>query len=230
VKNKNDIIEAAVYLILLGGCLCYLGNKFHLEKVFARQTAPPVTSDQIANDKAALQASIIDSFTKTATLEADSQAYTDQQLAALTTQQTAEQTQLDQQQGTIGTMGGQINASNTTIEAVAQQAALALKLGQSQADYPYAGITVAANSSGQLNLSFTTLKPMAVWVNYGGSTAPYTTRGGGCVVTGTLAPPSPVALGTTFSFILPTNAAPHGCLKLLGQDGNGSEWDHGVVY
>jgi hypothetical protein len=144
--------------------------------------------------------------------------------------------QLADVQALLTAQQAQLKDIQAQAEAAAQQAAQALALAKAMADYPYSNIQVSGGgTTGSLTpqiVTFTTLKPMNVWVSYGGSTVPYNTRGGGCVFAGTLAPPSPITPSTVFSFTLPSNDAGnvHGCLKLQGQDTNGTEFDHGVVY
>lgn len=184
----------------------------------AQTPNPPVTPSQIANDDAAVQAAAINLATAAAHDTADARAYDDQQRELI-------QNQIDVLQGALTTTQGQVNQLSTSVAAASQAASQALQTAQSIADYPFSNFQLASGK-----VTFTTLKPVAVWMSGAATIVPWQSRTGCPNTSGTVAPPSPITLSTTFSFQVPSSWPPHGCLNFQAQDANGTAYQHGIVY
>lgn len=189
-----------------------------IRHVRAQTPNPPVTPSQIANDDAGVQAAAINLATAIAHDTADARTYDDQQLQSI-------QNQVDVLNGALTTTQGQVNQLAESATSASQAASQALQTAQAIADYPFSNFQMASGK-----VTFTTLKPVAVWMSGAATIVPWQTRTGCPNTSGTVAPPSPITLSTTFSFQVPANWPPHGCLNFQAQDANGTAYQHGIVY
>lgn len=223
------MIKWKVVIPITTSCIILIASVYIM---YAQTTPPPVTTDQISNDKAALQASIIDAFTKVATLEVDSQSYTDNQISDITTKQATMSIQLDNATGELTTVTAIAQKAEAEAEDAQNTVAGATLMSSDFIDmFPCAvlNMKVGLNLLGQRVLTFMTPTPCSAWAQYSGQTGLQSTRATFSPI-GTLTQSFDPTLATSFTFQMSSSIPAHGTVQAFTYASGGDKLTRQVEF